>query len=247
MQVKYVAYGKFTNHVVNSDGPNFPANGNGNHEFSVVSADLVATKSGIQEYLNIRLTESIYNEAGTSSDYDSFDDGVMDWREPLYVINLIKDVDINPGLTTQYKYGGNYVKFNSLVLEATGASVQNAPLVSERWEDCIPDLAGSVYNAYTVFYRFVYVVDQAGIERRWLNVTGLSAPTVLALLTAMDASVSGSTTVTDPSGTYDIYGVYTHTETVDDLHHLFTLVFTENPLFTQFTAPQLGDKVYVKL
>jgi hypothetical protein len=242
----YVAYGRFTNHVANSDGPNFPANGNGNHEFSVASADLVVTKSGIQEYLKIELTESIYNEAGTSSDYDSFDDGVMDWREPLYVINLVKDVDINPGLTTQYKYGGNYVKFNSLVLEATGASVQNAPLVSERWEDCIPVLGGMVYNAYNVFYRFVYVVDQDGIERRWLNVKELSAPTVLALLTAMNASVSGSTTVTDPSGTYDIYGIYTHTETVDDLHHSFTLVFTENPLFTQFTVPQLGDKVYVK-
>lgn len=242
----YVAYGKFTNHVVNSDGPNFPSNGNGNHEFSVLNASIVATKSGIQEYIRVELAESIYNEAGTSSDYNAFDDGVMDWREPLYVINLVKDVDINPGLTTQYKYGGNYVKFNSLILESTGSANQVAQLVSERWEDCIPSLSGSVYNDYSGLYRFVYVVGQDGSEKRWLNVTNESSPTVLALLTAMNASVTGSTTVTDASGTYDIFGVYTHTEVVDNLHHSFSIVFNENPLFTQFTIPQLGDKVYVK-
>ena len=38
--------------------------------------------------------------------------GVSEWREPMYVINLVKDVNINPGLTTEYKYTGHYVKFN---------------------------------------------------------------------------------------------------------------------------------------
>jgi hypothetical protein len=242
----YVAYGKFTNHVANSDGPSFPSNGNGNYEFTVDSATLIATNSGIQEYLDIALTESIYNEAGTSGDFDANDDGVMDWREPLYVINLVRDSNINPGLTTEYKYGSTYVKFNSLVMEGTGGMLQTAPLTSERWEDCITYLSGQVYNAYSSLYRFVYVVDSNGVERRWLNVTDESAPFIAGLLTAMDASITGSTTVTDASGTYDVFGVYRHTQTTDDLCPVFTLTFNANPAYLQFTSPQVGDKVYVK-
>lgn len=76
------------------------------------------------------------------------EDGVMEWREPMYVINLVKNVDIPSGVTTEYKYGSSYVKFKSLVLESSGAANQSAVLVSERWEDCIPQIDNQVNTAY---------------------------------------------------------------------------------------------------
>lgn len=248
----YIAYGRYTNHIT-QDSPVFPGNAEGNRVFNILSVQDKATYSGNQSYLQIELDYNtygeIYNTVGPSSQpvgqYDADDDGIMEWREPMYVINLIRDgVSINPGLTTQYKYSSAYVKFKSHILESTGELNQNVLLVSERWEDCIPRISGQVYNAYSSLYRFVYVVDAAGNETRWLNVTFESAPFISTLLANM--ALNGFDTVTDASGNHTVHGIYTSQQTSDNLCPIFSLDFDEVPLYTQFTVPPFGSNVYVK-
>jgi hypothetical protein len=243
----YIPYGKFTN-TSNSSSPAFPGNANGNAVFDILQTSNVTTYSGSQSYLNIKVDAQIYNETGPNSGFNPYlnanDPGVMEWREPMYVVNLIKNSDINPGLTTQYKYCANYIKFNSLVLESNGTLNQSAQLVSERWEDCIPTFNGEVNNDYANYYRFVYVVDENLAERRWLNVTNEAPATISAILSNL--SSFGSDNVTDPSGTYTIYGIYTHTQTIDDSCPIFTLNFDYVPFYENYTAIPLGSKVYVK-
>lgn len=249
---RYPAYGRFTNSIT-PDGPEFPSNGNGNYEFTILDVNDVTTGSTRQTYLRIQLTEDVYNESGlfgaTNLNNNATEAGVMEWREPMYVINLIKDANINPGLTTEYKYTGNYVKFKSLVLESNGSNGQTATLVSERWEDCIPRITGQVngVSTYGALKRFVYVVGLDEIERRWMNVSFESAPTISTILTALDTfGVYNDPIITDG---FDIYGIYRSTQSsgdVDGICQVFTLNFNETPLYTAFTIPAAGSKVYVK-
>ena len=247
---RYPAYGQFTN---GPTGPQYPGNGNGNFEFTISDVNDITTNSGRQTYFRIQLNEQLYSELGMSGDTnvnnDADNPGVMKWREPMYVINLIKDVNINPGLTTEYKYTGNYIKFKSLVLESNGSNGQTATLVSERWEDCIPRITGQVngLSTYGALKRFVYVVGTDEIERRWMNVQFESGPTITTILTALDAfGVYNDSIITDG---FDIYGIYTSTQSsgdVDNVCQVFTLTFNETPLYTAFTVPAPGSKVYVK-
>jgi len=247
----YVAYGRYTNYIT-QDSPAFPSNANGNREFSILDATDVSTYSGTQGFIRVEIDPTtygaIYNTPGPNSastvDLDADDPGVMEWREPMYVINLVKDVDVNPGNTTQYRYSANYIKFNSLVLESTGASNQSALLVSERWEDCIPEISGQVSNAYSNLYRFVYVVDATGNEQRWLNVTFETPAFINTLLN--NITLNGFDTVTDTSGSYDVYGVYTSVQTSDDFCPIFTLNFNDSFGFPSITTVPSGSKVYVK-
>ena len=251
-QYRYPAYGRYTNSLT-PDGPEFPSNGNGNHEFTILDVNDVTTNSTRQTYFRVELTEQVYNETGMNGalnfSNNATEAGVMEWREPMYVINLIKDATINPGLTTEYKYTGSYIKFKSLVLESNGANGQTATLVSERWEDCIPRIAGQIngLSTYGALKRFVYVVDTDEIERRWMNVTFESAPTITTILTALDTfGVYNDAVITDG---FDIYGIYTSTQSsgdVDNVCQIFTLTFNETPLYTAFTIPASGSKIYVK-
>lgn len=249
---RYPAYGRFTNYLT-PDGPEFPSNGNGNYEFTILDVNSITTNSNRQTYLRIQLTQDIYNRFGMNGaanvNNDADNPGVMEWREPMYVINLVKDININPGLTTEYKYTGNYIKFKSLVLESNGSNGQTATLVSERWEDCIPRITGQVngLSTYGALKRFVYVVGSDEIERRWMNVTFESAPTISTILTALDTfGVYNDPIITDG---FDIYGIYTSTQSSGDVNNVcqvFTLNFNEVPLYTAFTIPAAGTKVYVK-
>jgi hypothetical protein len=213
----------------------------------------ITTNSGRQTYFRIQVDEQVYNQLGVNGasnfSNNAAEAGVMEWREPMYVINLVKDVNINPGLTTEYKYTGNYIKFKSLVLESNGSNGQTATLVSERWEDCIPQITGQIngVSTYGALKRFVYVVGTDEIERRWMNVQFESAPTITTILTALDTfGVYSDPIITDG---FDIYGIYTSSQSsgdVDNVCQVFTLIFNETPLYTAFTVPAPGSKVYVK-
>ena len=252
VQWRYPAYGRYTNSI-NPDGPEFPGNANGNHEFTIADVNDITTNTGRQSYFRIELTENIYNELGINghtNNYNNADEpGVMEWREPMYVINLIKDVDINPGLTTEYKYTGNYIKFKSLVLESDGSNGQTATLVSERWEDCIPRISGQIngLSSYGALKRFVHVFGLDEIERRWMNVSFESGATISTILTALDTfGVYNDAVITDG---FDIYGIYTSSQSPGDsdgVCQVFTLTFNEVPSYTAFTIPASGSKVYVK-
>lgn len=251
---RYPAYGRFTNDTT-LDGPQYPNNGNGNFEFTITGFQETTTNSTRQSYFKITTSEDIYNEEeqginGLSGSADADASGPMQWREPMYIVNIVKDVDINPGNTTQYKYGSNYIKFKSLVLESNGTSTQNAPLVSERWEDCIPELSyGDFGGVYNQLKRFVYIEDEDGNETRWMNVEFESAPVVSTILTNLAAAGTLGIDVTDSSGTYRIHGIYTSTEIggdADGVCRTFELNFVDQVGYTAYTVPALGTKVYVK-
>jgi hypothetical protein len=251
-EYRYPAYGRYTNSLT-PDGPSFPSNGSGNFEFTILDVNDITTNSGRQTYFRIQVDEQVYNQLGVNGasnfSNNAAEAGVMEWREPMYVINLVKDVNINPGLTTEYKYTGNYIKFKSLVLESNGSNGQTATLVSERWEDCIPQITGQIngVSTYGALKRFVYVVGTDEIERRWMNVQFESAPTITTILTALDTfGVYSDPIITDG---FDIYGIYTSSQSsgdVDNVCQVFTLIFNETPLYTAFTVPAPGSKVYVK-
>lgn len=249
----YVAYGRYMNRDT-GDSPAFPGNTQGNRIFplDIATTEVTTAGGGRQTYFQIAVDTTdpgyaaIYNQATVGGNTDSDDYDQREWREPMYVINLYKDRDINSGITTEYKYTGHHVKFKSLVLESNGTSNQSSTLVSERWEDCIPSLNSQVYNDYSSLKRFVYVVDQNGVEKRWMNVTFETGPDIATILTGLAAAAPGP--YNDPvlTGGFDIFGIYTSTETSVDLCPQFTLNFIETPLYTDFTVPASGTKVYVK-
>ena len=255
---RYVAYGRYTNDT-SLDSPAFPSNAQGNKIFPLTNATSITTNSTRQTYIKVVTNNAIpginmiYNQTGpngaSNANMNADQPGVKEWREPFYVINLVKDIDINPGLTTQYKYTGNYVKFKSLVLESTGSNSQSAQLVSERWEDCIPSITGQVYNDYTGVKRFVHVVDANGNEQKWMNISFESPASVTSILNSLLSN--GFANVIDvPSGLVNtIYGVYRSQESDGDVAgicRVFTLLFNEIPGYAQYSVPALGSKVYVR-
>jgi hypothetical protein len=249
----YVAYGRYMNRDT-GDSPAFPGNTQGNRIFplDIATTEVTTAGGGRQTYFQIAVDTTapgyadIYNESSVTASTDADDLRQREWREPMYVINLYKNRDINSGITTEYKYTGHHIKFKSLVLESNGTSNQSSTLVSERWEDCIPSLSGEVYNDYSALKRFVYVVDQNGVEKRWMNVTFETGPDITTILTGLAAAAPGP--YNDPvlTGGFDIFGIYTSTETSVDLCPQFTLNFIDVPLYTAFTVPAAGTKVYVK-
>ena len=252
-EYRYPAYGRFTNDT-SLDGPQYPNNGNGNFEFDITGFQETTTNSTRQSYFLISTSQDIYNEESQNkqqfSNNDADDPGPKEWREPFYVINIIKESNVNPGLTTQYKYGSNYIKFRSLVMESSGFSSQSAPLVSERWEDCIPQLSyGDFGGVYNQLKRFVCVEDEDGNKKKWMNVQFESAGDVTTILNGLVAGSGAG--YSDPvlTGGETIYGVYTSTEIggdVDGVCRLFELNFENQAGYTEFTVPALGTKVYVE-
>ena len=250
----YVAYGRFMNRTT-QNSPAFPSNDDGNRIFplDVSTTEVTTAGGGRQSYFQIAVDTSapgydpIYNSdipVGLFANSDEL--AQYEWREPMYVINLYKDRDVSSGVTTQYKYTGHYVRFNSLVLESNGTASQSATLVSERWEDCIPSITGEVYNNYSGLKRFVYVVDENGIEKRWMNVSFETAPDVATILAGLASAAPGPYNDPTLTGGFDIYGIYTSTESIVDLCPQFTLNFIDNPSYTDFTVPASGTKVYVR-
>jgi len=248
----YVAYGRYMNRDT-QNSPAFPSNDNGNRIFplDIATTEVTTAGGGRQTYFQIAVDTTdinyaaIYNTATVGANTDADDSAQYEWREPMYVINLYKDKDISSGVTTQYKYTGHYVRFSSLVLESNGAVNQSSVLVSERWEDCIPEISGQIYNGYSTIKRFVYVVDTDGIEKRWMNVTFESAGDLVIIANALlTFGIFNDPVLTNG---LDIYGIYTSTEIngdSDGVCKIYTLVF--NSLFPTLSTPPSGSKVYVK-
>ena len=241
----YTGYGKWRN----------PTNGSpfvtqsGNKYFNIVNVSEEMVQTGAQSYLRIRLSEPIYAQWGGNGETAEDKTSVKEWQEPMYVVNLVRKDAAVPDLnTTQYKYGGNFIKFNSLIyqVQQNGESNFTVPLVSERWEDCCTNLANHSWNSYQNLKRFVYVKDGVGNERRWMNVTYESSATINQILT--DIQNNGFYVATDSSGSYNVYGVYKHTETTAAQNTIVTLEFNWfNQSFSQsFMVPTGNSRITVK-
>lgn len=181
-------------------------------------------------------TEDIYSAGGTNAQADEQDfnlSGIKKWHEPVYVVNLVRDsATINTGIVNTYKYAGNYIKLRSKILESDGSNGQTAVLVAERWEDCITRIAFSPYgamtnNAYSSYERFVTVEDPINGALPWVNVTHKTPAQVATIQN--DITANGFAVVTDPSGSHNVYGVYTDSQINEGGHPTHRLHFNGLP------------------
>lgn len=241
---RYVAYGKWRASTQFSSP--FPGGTAGNQLFDIVDISEHTESSGRSKYFDFTLTPGPYSEQFTGGRIDGDNPDVQNWHEPIYVINLVKRVaDVADTNITNYQYTGHYQKVEALVGISDGTTSQNYLLVDERWEDCIQSINGQVQNDYDSLERFIIVEDTTGLRRRWINVTNKTTPQIDAIL--FDIQTLGFATVTDSSGSYDVYGVYKSSESVNGTAPEFFLNFTWfNTSFSQdFFIPQEGFRIIV--
>ena len=239
---RFVAYGKWRASTQYS--PQHPLGANGNYIYDIDDASLL--NSGRAQYWRLKTVQPIYEEEYYGGNPNGDEADVQDWHEPVYMVNIIKRNAVVPqNNTTQYEYTGNYVKLDSLIGVSGYADTNSFELVDERWEDCIQSINGGT-SQYDGYYRFCWIEDNSGTKRRWWNITDIAPATVTAALIALEAN--GFVDVTDLVSTYRVYGVYTSTETLDNVYKKFTLVFNyfDNGYSKQYQVPPLGYSIYVK-
>jgi len=226
---RYVAYGKWRASNSVAPGALFENEAGGNQELDLDSSSPIidyTSSSGRQKYLRLKVAPgfAFYEESTAGSSYLGTNESVRKWHEPVYVVNIVrKQADIADTNVKNYNYTGHYQKLKAKIGVSDGTDGQIYPLVDERWEDCIQTTSGEVQNDYSLLERFVYVRDSAGVELRWLNVTDKSVGDIEDILD--DLTASSVATVTDASGSYQIYGVYKSSETVDFTAPIYNVNF----------------------
>lgn len=226
---RYVAYEKWRNtgQTPGSFG------GNGNKVFDIESVNRISEGRG--NYLFIETFDQIYGSGSTGGTSDrNFDDqGLKDWTEPVYMINIVRTgADVVDKNIEGFKQTTHYQKLESIIGKGNGLPNQKYLLVDERWEDCIPAPQPTMFGAGTP--RFCFIKKTNGTVDRWVNTTymtpaaaGLIAANILAL---------GFDTV----GGVIVKGVYTH-ENILNQNRFYNLVFSD-PNF----IPQQGELIMVR-
>ena len=201
----YTAYNKYRNSESVNDDFFDNGQGGGNRVAQMTGFEDLAIGRG--SYFRLTTQEEIYNHSttGGSGNNDFGDDGMKDWTEPFYMINIIQEgasiVDQN---IDTYKDTGAYVKMESVIGEGiTGVNNLRFELVDERWEDCISALSSTDPTAGED--RFVYIRDAAGNDNAWLNVSYKNNSQINTIIN--DISTNGFHLL--PS-TIRVYGVYKH-------------------------------------
>ena len=220
----YVGYDKYRNISVS---PNFftgnPAKGN--RIVDLRGAKRVANGRGT--YIEIETQDDFYATTGTGGNSGSHfeDTGLKNFHEPVYVINIIRTgAQINDKDIQKYHQTNHYQKLESIIGKSTGEANQRFILVDERWEDCIPSLNPTYFDANNDCY--VYIKSPENVIEKWQNITFKSAVDKNIILLNIAAGVT------------DVKGVYTHTNTNQ---RTFEIVF-DQPGFT----PPEGHLILVR-
>lgn len=240
---RYVAYGKWRSA---SFGSNHPSGGNGDAKYDIIGVDEYTTHSGRQSYLVLQLDSDVYDHPYTAGDAAFLDTGVRNWHEPHYVVNIRrKGADIPQGNSTQYKYTGHHQKLSSVIGVSDGNLNQSFVIVDERWEDFTTEHASQVNNPYSLLERFIFVEGADGQKKRWLDISTKSGPGLTTILSDIDTN--GFHDITDASGTYRVYGVYTVDQGLDGTADVFFVKF--DYLFTGYSqsvfTPEAESIIYV--
>lgn len=187
---------------------------------------------GRGKFFEMSLDQDIYNinNTGGSGNRDFSEQGMKDWTEPFYIVNIIQegvdvpDLDVNSYYSTHH-----YQKVDAIIGVGNGSADQSFELVDERWEDCIPALTLADFVPGTEC--FVYLIIN-GIERAFLNVDYLST----AQKTVIINSISGTGSYTTPNGVV-VEGIYTHSQVGDIIYINFDY---------SGTVPLLDEKIHVR-
>ncbi len=192
-------FGKYLNSSVvgmpATTGPDFA-----NHKYGMESFSLIT--EGRNDYYTLKLDDIVYgagSQGGSKAGGWDINEG-KDFKEPFYIVNIIRDGALPPkGNTTNYIATGHYQKLTSIIGRSTGVPVKY-DLIDERWEDCITNIHDpNRANVNT----YLFIEDINGVDHVWLNVTEKTAAQRLLIFT--DIKNLGSYN----DGTYDIEGCYT--------------------------------------
>lgn len=212
-QYRYVDYDKYRN---TGQNPQFFANdpNKGNKVYSLASVKRKVEGRG--QFIELETVGDIYGKQSTggSTERQFENQGLKDFTEPFYIINIIRtganvaDVDIQ-----KYKSTDHYQKLESIIGRGNSLPGQAYLLVDERWDDCIPSPFPGQFGSG--IDRFIYIKSPDGTYKKWINVTYKTA----AQISVITAAINGA-------GVYntDVYGIYTHTN-VNNQSRIFQINF----------------------
>lgn len=225
----YIAYDKFRN-----TGQN-PGTFGGNADKGNRLMDIAQIKrisNGRGNYLEIETIDNIYGKmtVGGISDRDFEDQGMKDWTEPIYIVNIVRvGAEINDQDIQKYLQTTHYQKLESIIGKSQGGINQRYELVDERWEDSIPAPNGSLTGANTD--RYIYIRKPDGSEEKWINVTFKSP----ALIATIAAAITPTTSYTG-----GVRGMYRHTN-IDNAGRFYEINFNVSGF-----DPQLNDLIVIR-
>ena len=204
----YVGYDKYRNQTVI---PN-TFSGDTNKGNKIVAINQIKRISeGRGTYLELVTEGDIYASTRTGGEPQFDDDGLKNWTEPVYVVNIIRTgANVPDNDLEKYRQTTHYQKLESIIGKSTGIIDQKFILVDERWEDCIPSPKNGQYG-YSVD-RFLYVKLTSGEVQKWINVTYKTPAQKAAILSAIAAG-------TGPYG-----GAYTHNN-ISNLDRFYEINF----------------------
>lgn len=211
---RYIAYGKWRN--ISQQPGIFTGPDAGNTNFEIAEIERITEGRGT--YMSIKLNgASLYGSESTggTTDADFEDDGLKNFTEPFYMVNIVQNGAIVKDQNIEnYRITSHYQKLESIIGEGNGKLGQKFILVDERWEDTIPALTSSHPNASIDRYIYIKRATTLKVEK-WINVTFKSPATIASI--ANDISVLGAF-----SG--DVTGMYRH-EIIDSNNRFFNIVF----------------------
>src|SRR3990167_8474130 len=187
----YVAYGTFRN---GAPAPTSYFAGNEKPLTLIGISGVTSVTEGRNSYYEIELTNNIYETLSGSTNSE----GARGFHEPMYVINIVRDVNNVPTLDVDdYIETGHYQKIESIIGKSDGTKNQQFALVDERWEDCIPN---RLDPGVASLDSYVYVEDENGNEYSWIDVTYKSAMQIFVIKAGL-APGQGVYTSEDIEGT----------------------------------------------
>lgn len=204
----YVAYDKYRN---TGQNPNTFAGdpGLGNRLFDIASIRRVAEGRG--DYIEFETVQNVYGASLTGGNSNFDDQGMKDWTEPIYIINIVRTGANVPDKDTQvYMQTTHYQKLESIIGKSTGLANQVFPLVDERWEDSISAPQSTYYGASTD--RYIYIKLPSGEVQKWINITYKTAPQIAVIINGIVTNTNG------------LSGVYRHTN-VENQNRFFEINF----------------------
>ncbi|MHA2170200.1 MAG: hypothetical protein ACXAB7_09940, partial [Candidatus Kariarchaeaceae archaeon] len=243
---RYVGYSKWRTPAFSGSEP-FTGGGGGNTEIDITNVIDYTSQSGRMKYFRVQLGSPIYEFINTNGDDATNEDGVKNFHEPIYVVNIVrKEADVAQQNSQRYDFAGHYQKVEATIGISDGQIGQSHLLVDERWEDVRQNIDGEVQNDYAALHRFVFIRDILGNEKRWLNIDNISGVPLTTILDDIDNN--GFANVADASGSFTVYGVYTTSQTTDFTAPIFSVDFEYLfPAYPQgIFIPQAENEIVVK-
>jgi hypothetical protein len=226
---RYIGYGKFRN--TGQQPLTFAGVEGGNKLFGITEAERISEGRGT--YMSIQMDSGLYGVSNTGGTFqaDFEDQGMKDFTEPFYIVNIVRDGAIVRDQNIEnYRITSHYQKLESIIGEGKGTLGQKFILVDERWEDCIPALDSTHPTASTDRYIYIKRATTLAVEK-WINVTYKTPVQIAAIALAISTTGSYAGGVT---------GMYRH-EIIDGENRFFNIVFSVPGFY-----PLDGDKVLVR-